>query len=321
MSRGSRWRSRSRRSVGSAPHTHIKDERGVDPDFAFLIPGEGEMDYARYLTLMDGAGYDGPIVVEISLMVQARPDYDPLAAAAQSYRVVSEAFEKAGLRAVVSDRIESPDDEIHTSPAYRRALWIVVALNVGYGLVEIVAGFLADSQALKADALDFLGDGLITGLGIVAIGWGLLWRARAALIQGVFLGGLGFWVLVTTLLRISGGHAPEAELMGVFGLVALVVNLLSAWVLVPFREGDANVRAIWLFTRNDAIGNIAVVVAAVVVALTGRGWPDLLVAFAISALFLQSSVGIIRAARHELEQEQERGQSSSSMIRHFGNLH
>ncbi len=82
---------------GISAHTHIKDERGVDPDFAFLIPGEGEMDYPRYLTLMDEAGYDGPIVVEISLMVQSRPDYDPLAAAEQSYRVVSAAFETAGL--------------------------------------------------------------------------------------------------------------------------------------------------------------------------------------------------------------------------------
>ncbi len=212
----------------------------------------------------------------------------------------------------MSDRVETPEVEIHTSPAYRRALWIVVALNVGYGVVEIVGGFLADSQALKADALDFLGDGLITGLGIVAIGWGLVWRARAALIQGVFLGGLGLWVLISTLLRISGGHEPEAELMGLFGLIALVVNLLSAWVLIPFREGDANVRAVWLFTRNDAIGNMAVVAAAVVVALIGNGWPDLLVAFAISALFLQSSVGIIRAARRELQPERERGQSSSA---------
>src|SRR3546814_1358381 len=133
-------------------------------------------------------------------------------------------------------------------------------------------GFLSGSQALKADALDFLGDGLITFLGILAIGWSLVWRARSALIQGVFLGALGLGVLASTAYRVLVVNQPEAELMGLFGIIALAVNVAAALVLIPHRTGDANVRAVWLFSRNDAIGNAAVVVAAGLVAWTGQAW-------------------------------------------------
>lgn len=200
------------------------------------------------------------------------------------------------------DDDELPKDLSHITPAYKRALWIVVGLNVGYGLVEIVGGFLAGSQALKADALDFLGDGLITFLGLLAIGWSLLWRARSALIQGLFLGLLGLGVVASTIYRMIVQLPPEAELMGLFGIVALVVNVLAAAVLIPHRTGDANVRAVWLFSRNDAIGNAAVVVAAGLVTWTGTVWPDLVVALVIAGLFLHSSWSIIRDARADLRE-------------------
>lgn len=198
------------------------------------------------------------------------------------------------------DDDDLPPDLSHITPAYRRALWIVVVLNIGYGLVELVGSFLADSQALRADAVDFFGDGLITLLGLLAIGWSLVWRARSALIQGLFLGALGLGVLASTLYRLVVRGQPEAELMGLFGVAALAVNVAAAFVLIPHRSGDANVRAVWLFSRNDALGNLAVVVAAVFVALTGSPWPDLAVAFLIAALFLQSSWSIIRDARADL---------------------
>ena len=201
-----------------------------------------------------------------------------------------------------SDDDELPRDLSHITPAYKRALWIVVVLNVGYGLVEIVGGFLSGSQALKADALDFLGDGLITFLGLLAIGWSLLWRARSALIQGLFLGALGLGVLASTIYRMIVQQQPEAELMGLFGIIALVVNVVAAMVLIPHRTGDANVRAVWLFSRNDAIGNAAVVVAAGLVAWTGTAWPDLAVAVVIAGLFLQSSWSIVRDARNDLRE-------------------
>lgn len=155
-----------------------------------------------------------------------------------------------------------PGDLAHVTPAYRRALWVVVGLNVGYGLVEMAGGFVSGSQALKADGLDFLGDGLISFLGLPAIGWSLTWRARSALVQGLFLAVLGVGVLAATAYRVLVLNQPEAELMGLFGAVALAVNVAAAAVLLPHRTGDANVRAVWLFSRNDAIGNLAVVVAA-----------------------------------------------------------
>ena len=188
----------------------------------------------------------------------------------------------------------------HRDPAYRRALWIVAGLNLGYGVIEMAGGVWAGSQALLADALDFVGDGAITFLGLMAIGWSLAWRARSALIQGVFLGLLGLGVVGTTVWQVFTGGTPEAGLMGLFGLAALVVNVVAVLPLMPHREGDANMRAVWLFSRNDAIGNAAVVVAAGVVAVSGSAWPDLVIALAIAGLFLHSSWSIIRDARADL---------------------
>ncbi len=195
---------------------------------------------------------------------------------------------------------EEPAAPSHITPAYRRALWIVVILNLAYGVAELIGGFLSRSQALRADALDFLGDGSITLLGIVAIGWSQGWRARSALIQGLFLGALGFGVLITTGYRAIVHRQPEADLMGMFGVMALAVNVAAAIVLIPHRTGDANMRAVWLFSRNDAIGNVAVVAAAVLVAWTGTPWPDLIVSVAIAGLFLHSAWAIIRDARSDM---------------------
>lgn len=200
------------------------------------------------------------------------------------------------------DDDEVPADPKRITPAYRRALWIVVLLNTGYGLGEAVGGFLSGSQALKADALDFFGDGLITFLGLLAVGWSLAWRARSALIQGLFLGALGLGVLVNTVYRVLVQQQPEAQLMGLFAVVALVVNIAAALVLLPHRTGDSNVRAVWLFSRNDAIGNAAVILAAVLVAWTGTPWPDLAVAVVVAGLFLQSSWSIMRDARADLRE-------------------
>ena len=259
---------------------------------------------AKIETAVRSAGIDDVKVSIASQIMTVRSD-DP----AVVFAAVERAVSAIGYHIDRLDAADAPSAsetnnraaaQSHITPEYRRALWIVIALNVGYGIIEMYGGFIAGSQALKADALDFLGDGLITFLGVLAIGWSLAWRARSALIQGLFLGVLGFAVLVGTAYRVLVLNQPEAELMGAFGFIALVVNILAAMALVPHRNGDANVRAVWLFSRNDALGNVAVVLAAALVAWTGMAWPDLVVAAVIAGLFLQSSWIIVRDARADL---------------------
>lgn len=185
-------------------------------------------------------------------------------------------------------------------PAYRRALWIVVALNLGFGICEAIGGFVADSQALKADALDFIGDGSITLIGVLALAWSARTRARVALTQGLFLGALGLGVIGFAVWRSLNAAVPEAGMMGGIAVLALIVNVAAALILMRFREGDANVSAIWLFSRNDAIANIGVIIAAMLVAWTGSAWPDLAVAGIIAMIFLHSAYLIIRSALVEL---------------------
>lgn len=194
----------------------------------------------------------------------------------------------------------SADMPTHATPDYRRALWLVAGLNLFMGVVESASGYYAGSQALKADALDFLGDGTITGLGLFALYWGSVARARVALVQGVFLALMGFGVLAVTAYRVFFTQMPETVLMGGLGLIALAVNVGCAVILLGYRDGDANVRAVWLFSRNDAIGNAAVVVAALLVAVTASPWPDLVTAAAIASLFVHSAVQITRGAFQEL---------------------
>lgn len=198
-------------------------------------------------------------------------------------------------------------DRARVDPAYRRALWIVIVLNIGFGLVDLTGGFIAGSQALKADSLDFLGDGSITLVGLLALGWSALARARVALIQGLFLGALGLGVIGTAIWRALNAVAPDAEVMGVIGIAALAVNVAAALVLARFREkGDAQARAIWLFSRNDALNNVAVIIAAGLVAWTQSAWPDLAVAVIVALMFLQSASEIVREALAELRDNSTR---------------
>lgn len=191
-------------------------------------------------------------------------------------------------------------DRAEHGSAYRRALTIVVVINLGFGMCELAGGFLADSQALKADSLDFIGDGSISLIGMLALAWSARARAKVALTQGLFLGTLGVGVIGFAIWRAFNATVPEAELMGGFGVVALAVNVAAAMVLSRFRGGDAAVQAVWLFSRNDAIANVAVIIAAGLVAWTGLAWPDLAVGGVIALLFLHSAFEIVRNARREI---------------------
>ena len=164
-------------------------------------------------------------------------------------------------------------------------------------------------MALKADALDFLGDSLTYGLSLWVIGRTLRLRATVALLKGVSLALMGGGVFAATVWRVFVTGVPDEMTMGTVGFVALGVNVASALLLLRYRDGDANVRSVWLCSRNDAIGNVAVIVAAIAVGATATAWPDLIVAAMMSALFLQSSGRIIRQAMAELQLS--RGQAAA----------
>lgn len=185
-------------------------------------------------------------------------------------------------------------------PRWRRALWIALGVNAGMFAVELAAGAAADSRALQADALDFLGDATNYAISLLVAGMALAWRARAALAKGLALIGLGGWVVITAVLAALGGAAPEPELMGIIGALALAANTGVAIMLYRFRTGDANMRSVWICSRNDAIGNIAVMAAALGVFGTGTAWPDLIVAAILALLGISGGIQIVQQARREL---------------------
>jgi Co/Zn/Cd efflux system component len=186
------------------------------------------------------------------------------------------------------------------SAAYKHRLWLVIAINAGMFAVETAGGALAGSQALQADALDFLGDALTYGITLAVIGASVTVRARAALFKGITLSLMGFWVFGATAYHVLVLGMPRAELMGAIGFLALAANVTSVLLLAKYKDGDANVRSVWLCSRNDAIGNIAVMVAALAVWWTASKWPDLIVAAIMAGLFLWSSAQILRQALGEL---------------------
>ena len=185
------------------------------------------------------------------------------------------------------------------SDDYKMRLWIVIVLNAIMFVVEMTAGHLAKSQALQADALDFLGDALTYGISLAVIGASVQARTNAALFKGMSLFLMGAWVLGSTIYRVFYVGLPAAEIMGVIGFLALLTNLASVLLLVRYKDGDANVRSVWLCSRNDAIGNVAVMFAALGVWGTATGWPDLIVAMIMAGLFLSSAFQIVRQALAE----------------------
>lgn len=191
------------------------------------------------------------------------------------------------------------------SKRYRRALWAVIVINGVMFQVEMTAGIAANSQALLADALDFFGDTLTYGLSLFVIGHSLNWRARAALFKGLSLAAMGLWVLGSTVYQVLILETPVAVIMSGIGMLALAANMASVLILYRFRDGDANVRSVWLCSRNDAIGNLAVIGAAGAVWFTASAWPDLLVAGIMASLFLRSAYLIIRQALQELRADRE----------------
>jgi cation diffusion facilitator family transporter len=184
--------------------------------------------------------------------------------------------------------------------AYRRVLWLVLAINAAMFSVEIGAGLAAGSAALQADAVDFLGDAANYAISLFVLGMALRYRAAAALAKGATMALFGSWVVGVATWHFFSGTIPQAFTMGGVGLAALFANAISFWLLWRHRTGDANMRSAWICTRNDVLGNLAVLLAAVGVFGTGTGWPDVIVAAVMAMLALQGAATVIRQAMLEL---------------------
>lgn len=191
-------------------------------------------------------------------------------------------------------RADKPD------PRYRRILWVALIINLAMFGIEIVAGLAASSVSLLADAIDFFGDAANYGVSLFVLALAPVWRSRAALLKGATMGAYGIFVLTKAGWEAASGTVPEPMTMGSVALLAFVMNLSVAAMLYAFRQGDANMRSVWLCSRNDAIGNIAVILAAVGVFGTESGWPDFIVAGAMSLLALSAARAVLLQARGEL---------------------
>lgn len=183
---------------------------------------------------------------------------------------------------------------------YRRVLWAALVINAAMFAVEMTAGVRAGSSSLRADALDFLGDAANYGISLFVVGMALHYRARAALAKGLTMGAFGIWVLGSTIWHAFAGTVPDAGTIGAVGLLAFAANAAVLGLLWMYRHGDANMRSVWLCSRNDVLANVAVMLAALGVAGTGTPWPDIAVAAVIAGLALHGASQIIRAARIEL---------------------
>lgn len=181
-------------------------------------------------------------------------------------------------------------------------LWAVFGINAAMFAIEVGAGLATGSAALQADALDFLGDAANYAISLAVIGKALRYRASAALLKGVTMGLFGLWVIGVTLWHAIHATLPGAETMGIIGFTALAANAASFALLWSYKEGDANMRSAWICTRNDVLGNVAVMLAALGVFGTGTGWPDVIVAGIMAALALQGAVIVIRQSLGEMRQ-------------------
>jgi len=186
------------------------------------------------------------------------------------------------------------------SADYKQRLWLVIAINASMFLVEMGAGALAGSNALQADALDLLADSATYGISLAVIGASVRTRSLAAIGKAASLSAISLWVLGMTAYHVLIVGIPRAEIMGVIGALALVANLVSVLILMRYKDGDANVRSVWLCSRNDAIGNVAVMIAALSVWGMQTKWPDLIVAALMAGLFLYSSLRILQQSIQEM---------------------
>lgn len=188
-------------------------------------------------------------------------------------------------------------------PRWRRALWMALVVNAAMFVVELAAGLQAGSVSLLADAIDFAGDAVNYGLSLAVLSMAVVWRSRAAWIKGASMFAYGLFVLGKAAWVLRSGSVPEPLTMGAVAFAAMLANVGVAVLLYTWRNGDANMRSVWICSRNDALSNVAVMLAAAGVFGTGSAWPDLAVAAVMAGLALTGGAQVMRHARGELAEQ------------------
>ena len=196
---------------------------------------------------------------------------------------------------------QTPPPSSVGNPRFRRVLWIVLAINLGMFAAEVVAGLAVGSASLQADALDFLGDAGSYIISLAVLGMTARARTMAAFAKGLTMAVFGVWVIGVAIWHAVAGTVPEAVPMGAIGVLALAANAACFGLLYAYRDGDANMQSVWVCSRNDVLGNVAVLLAALGVFGTGTGWPDVVVAAVMAALALQGAFVVAKRARRELD--------------------
>lgn len=199
------------------------------------------------------------------------------------------------------------------APGFRRALWIALAVNLAMFFVEGVASLQSGSVSLMADAIDFFGDSANYILSLSVLTMGMLWRGRAAMVKGITMAAFGTVVWVRALWVMQQGTTPEPITMGSVGLLALIANMCVALILFQFRDGDSDMRSVWLCSRNDAISNVAVIAAALGVFGTASAWPDLIVAAIMGTLAITAGVSVMRHARQDIAAAKQASTAGASL--------
>jgi Co/Zn/Cd efflux system component len=189
------------------------------------------------------------------------------------------------------------------STQYKKVLVIALVVNALMFIAEVITSYYSNSVSLLADSVDFLGDSANYAISIFVLNKTLATRARASILKSASMAAFGIGVICSVIYQIIIQAPPHAQVMGTVGTIALIANLFVAALLFKYRDGDSNMRSVWLCTRNDAIGNLLVILAAIGVALTGTLWPDLFVGLIMGLMGLSSAAKIYKHARKEIKQQ------------------
>lgn len=199
-----------------------------------------------------------------------------------------------------NDNCDITPVDTETTHKLKLVLWVVFALNLGMFIIEFFFGLQARSSALMADSLDMFADAFVYGISLFVLNKGHFQQAKASMLKGGLMVALGLFVLAENIYKIIYPVLPSAEIISTLGLLALIANVICVVLLLKYRDKSLNVKSAWICSRNDAFGNIAVIIAGLLVAKFSSQWPDIIIGFGLAFVVIKSSFQIIASSKDEL---------------------